>query len=333
MGNLSKLNLDELNLDKYKNYISILLFVFFFLVLYFFNIHNNLVMNNCKRLNEEESLNSRSSRDDYEIKQLEKLKLFHNDDEKNEVRRIVLKSAFNCCCSGGTKNDFVDFCALKHCAQQNIRVLDFQIFSLKNNPIVSASTQNDSNYKEIYNHLSFSETIDKVDEYFLSEPNPHSNNVLFLNLRIHSGNIEIYNKISEILVNKFTNSTKEILYYSKKIENYTLEELKNKIIIMVDIIHHPKYIPIFEASKLYKITLISFGKNFENSAHNENNSELQTLNKLSSIYPNNTSTAKNYDFMKGIENKYVFIYMNIQTKDIYLKEYNRYFGDLYFKIV
>lgn len=324
-------NISEIS-QKKKNifFLSILLFMTLIIIIYF-SKYNELDSNNCKKLKKVKSLYSRSSADDYEIKQLENLKLYHNDESGQ--KKIVFKSSYNSCCSGGTKNDYVNFCALKHCSEQNIRVLDFQIFSLKNNPIVSSSTQNDSNYKESYNHLSFSETIDKVDEYFLNEPNPHKNNVLFLNLRIHSGNIEIYNKIAEILLNKFTNSSKELLYHSKKLIHYTLEELKNKIIIMVDIIHQPKYIPIFEASKLYKITLIKFGKNFENNAQHENNSDEQIINNLSSIYPNNTSSAKNYDFMKGIDKKYVFIFMNNQTKDAYLKEYNSYFGDIYFKIV
>ena len=37
--------------------------------------------------------------------------------------------------------------------------------------------------------------------------------------------------------------------------------------------------------------------------------------------------------MKGIDKKYIFIFLNNQTKDAYLKENNSYFGDLYFKIV
>ena len=66
-------------------------------------------------------------------------------DENNKTRRLKLKdmyvkTAYNACCSGHFKTDYVDLCALRLPAFYGARALDFQIYSLNNEPIVAAST-------------------------------------------------------------------------------------------------------------------------------------------------------------------------------------------------
>ena len=41
-----------------------------------------------------------------------------------------IKTAYNCCCAGNYKNDFVNICALKNCILQGARGLDFEIYSI-----------------------------------------------------------------------------------------------------------------------------------------------------------------------------------------------------------
>ena len=38
------------------------------------------------------------------------------------MKEMFVKSAYNCCCIGGIKNDYVDLCALKFCFKSNIFV-------------------------------------------------------------------------------------------------------------------------------------------------------------------------------------------------------------------
>ena len=51
----------------------------------------------------------------------------NNDDYKYLLNEYYILSAYNCCCSGNNKNDYVDICALENCIKQGARFLDFQI--------------------------------------------------------------------------------------------------------------------------------------------------------------------------------------------------------------
>lgn len=247
------------------------------------------------------------------------------------IKRILFKSAFNCCCIGGMKNDYVDLCALKNCYRGGVRVLDFQIFSLNHNPVISASTVNQNEYKELYNYLSFTETMKHVNNSFLNS-NIHKNNneVLFLNFRVNSNNLKIYDKMASIMIDTFTGGH-EILsnvQIHKDLNLYTLGELKNKIIIMVDLNASPKMKNSFVKTELSKIALVQFGSSSKYHSLHENQASLQAGVELSAIYPTKTAYSNNYDHIqKGINNVFNFVFMNFQKKDSYLTNYLDSFKD------
>ena len=63
--------------------------------------------------------------------------LFHSaiidgitDPSKYNLRDYYIKTAYNCCCGGEFKNDYVSTDALKKCISQGARVLDFDIYSI-----------------------------------------------------------------------------------------------------------------------------------------------------------------------------------------------------------
>ena len=66
------------------------------------------------------------------------------------LRDFYIKSAYNCCCSGKFKNDFVNICALYSCIEQGVRMLDFELYSIDNKPVVAASSINSYKTKETY---------------------------------------------------------------------------------------------------------------------------------------------------------------------------------------
>lgn len=252
------------------------------------------------------------------------------------INHIVFKSAYNCCCIGNLKNDYVDLCALKNCYHNGVRVLDFQIFALNNKPVISASSINENEYKEIYNYISLSEAMLTVKQYFCNTyKNPNNKEVLFLNFRINSNNKEIYNEIANILKKTF-NQKAEIfnpITESKSIDEYTLDELKHKVIIMVDLNASPNFKNLFYTTELSKLTLIKLGSNELNHAIQENEVIYQGSGSLSSIYPKKQMHVKNYDYKtKGIQNNFHFVFMNYQLKDNWLKKYNDEFNNSSFII-
>jgi hypothetical protein len=79
-------------------------------------------------------------------------------DVSNSIfKNYYVKSAYNCCCGDGYKNNFVAICALEKCIALGCRFLDFEIYSYNNEPIIAASTANSNYIKETYNSLLLEE--------------------------------------------------------------------------------------------------------------------------------------------------------------------------------
>lgn len=254
------------------------------------------------------------------------------------IKDIIFKSAYNCCCVGNMKNDYVSLCALDHCYRAGARVLDLQIFSLNGMPVVSASTVNHNEYKEIFNYLSFSETIMYIKNTFLNTSQSLNNNqVLLLNFRIHSNNKEIYDKMTQILLETFTGRSQifipgDLKEGDKDLNLFTLNELKHKIIIMVDLNASPNMREHFSTTTLSSLTLITFGDGFKYHALPSNEASLQSGVELSALYPTKGFFSNNYDYNdKGVRNKFNFIFMNLQKKDAFVTDYLNVFGGTSFK--
>jgi len=265
------------------------------------------------------------------IKEREIGAVSYTDLSSTTLKYMTFKSAFNCCCIGGMKNDYVDICALKNCSREGVRVLDFQIFSLNNHPIISASTVNENEYKELYNYLSFSEVITHINKEFLfpDSEKPQNKHPLFLNFRIQSNNIDIYNEMASTILNTISGNSKTILSrtpINKSLHQYTLDDLAHHVIIMVDLTQSPKMKNSFIKTQLNNITLVTFGNGFKYHSIHEDEAYLQSGVELSSIYPSLSAYSNNYDYdVKGILNQFNFIYMNFHKNDAYLKKYNKYF--------
>ena len=69
------------------------------------------------------------------------------------LRDFYVKSAYNACSPGNFKNDFVNLCALSNCISQGVRFLDFEIYSINDQPVVATSSVLDYTVKETYNYI------------------------------------------------------------------------------------------------------------------------------------------------------------------------------------
>ena len=106
------------------------------------------------------------------------IKSLNNADPNCQLalRDYYIKSAYNCCSSGSYKNNFVSICALKNVLRQGVRGLDFEIYSVDQQPVVSSSTENNYYIKETYNSISFDEVMSTIANYAFSNstcPNPN----------------------------------------------------------------------------------------------------------------------------------------------------------------
>lgn len=149
-----------------------------------------------------------------------------------------IKTAYNSCSGGSYKNDFVDICNLKAVIKQGVRCLDFEIYSVNNQPVVSTSTSDSYYVKETFNSVNFGSVMDTIVNYAFSGgtcPNP--TDPLFIHLRFKSSNQEMYSNLANIF-KSYTNYMLGMNYsyesIGKNLGNVPLLQLQNKIGLIVD---------------------------------------------------------------------------------------------------
>jgi hypothetical protein len=250
------------------------------------------------------------------------------------LNKTFVKTAYNCCCTGDFKNDYVDTCALLNCAKQGVRALDFTLYSLNGEPVIAASTLPSKRYKEMYNHLPFFKTMTQVKQMFLYDTVncTNTNDPLFLILRIQSSNTEVYNKIGDALSGVFGegNATNRLYLPNSTttLDNETISNLNGKVIVMLDITG----LSGISNSKLVTLAALQLGTMSnqiyrESEAYNLLESGISpNVSSINVLYPDFQSKSTNYDFNTvGLKQKFQFIGLNFQMNDIYLDAYNKYF--------
>jgi len=162
----------------------------------------------------------------------------NNEDFKFNLCDYYIKTAFNACSGGSYKNDVVDICNLKAILRQGVRCVDFEVYSINNEPCIATSTTEDYNIKETFNSVKFSLVMDTINNYaFASGTCPNHNDPLIIHLRCKSANTKMYEKLAEIF--KTYNNIMLGPSYSyekngKNLGSIKLNQLMNKVILIID---------------------------------------------------------------------------------------------------
>ena len=106
------------------------------------------------------------------------------------LKDYYIKTAYNACCTGRFKNDYVDLKSLNNCYENGVRALDLEIYSKNKEPIVGSSSGNSYHYKESYNHLPLSDVLSNINNKFVNgtiDKKTYGDYPLFLFFRIRYG--------------------------------------------------------------------------------------------------------------------------------------------------
>ena len=224
-----------------------------------------------------------------------------NPKHNGSFRDYYIKSSYNSCCGGDFKNDFVNTCALKNVIKQGCRVLDFEIYSYKNKPIIAASSEDEFTTKETFNHVEFSNAMNVISGYAFSGgtcPNP--NDPLVINLRVKSNNTKIYDEMATTLYEVLGSRILDKKYsYENGKESMAKDPIKNflgKVIISIDGSN-----ATFRNTKMDEYVNMSSGSVFfrglryTDVAHTPDMNELIEFNKknMSIAYPDKSSYDMN----------------------------------------
>ena len=259
--------------------------------------------------------------------------LKHEGAEKDIlVKNFFIKTAYNCCCVDGYKNNWVDGCALRKCIYQGARCLDFEIYSYNNDPIIAASTANNNSIKETYNFMKFQDVLNIIKNENHSNKIDNHADPLFLHFRIMSDNINIYKKmatlIKSVLFNNNDQNRNRCNIKEKNLVMSNINELQNRYIIMVNA---KNYVNVQQTDLIDYVNLQSGGPNLgllryqTLLAAGDNNVLLkaQTKRSLFIVLPDLNNSIENYDWTKAYNNGCQFIAMKFQNVDNQLIHYNK----------
>jgi len=152
-----------------------------------------------------------------------------------------IASSYNSCAAGGSLDDYVSMGALKTVIKQGARLLDLEIYMVDRVPVVAVSPYKNVNCvkgsKNSLPLLGSDGVLDTISKYaFALNACPNNKDPLFINFRIKSDKMD-YNGLSKEMKEKFGNKLLGIQYSyggrgDKKLTELTLNELKQKVIIM-----------------------------------------------------------------------------------------------------
>lgn len=180
-----------------------------------------------------------------------------NVEFTHNLRDYYIKTAYNACCAGQFKNDFVNICALKNCIKQGCRCLDFEVYSVDNKPVVATSSVDNYSIKETYNSVPFADVLQTINDYaFAGGTCPNPNDPLIIHLRIMSNNRLIYNEMASNLESALSSRILGPKYsfenHGENIGALPLKTFLGKVIIAVD-----KSNPLFADTNLDEYVNIS----------------------------------------------------------------------------
>ena len=157
---------------------------------------------------------------------------------QHTFKDYYIKTAYNCCSGGNYKNDYVDTCVLKDVLKQGVRGLDFEIFSIDDQPVIATSTSDNYYVKETFNYINFSDALSIIRDYaFANSTSPNPFDPVIVHLRIKSTNQEMYKNFARILESfnsMLLGKDYSFENHGKNFGNVKLPEIMGKVVIIVD---------------------------------------------------------------------------------------------------
>lgn len=289
MSNLSSIDNLELIISVF------IIFVAIVIMFVYMQNKNNVEQRNCDFISKE----SPGDLTFYSFKELLDFNYFKSGTTNNYTCRLkdfYIKSSYNSFCNGTFKNEYVNVCALTNCANQGVRFLDMQIYSLDGVPIVSCSSSNSNYEKNSYNYIDLKTAIQNIYEGFLTPQggiSDQSDDPLFLNFRI------FYSESHKTsFSNQDINIKKKIFYH--KVYSAIMSGLGNEdTIIDTDnmrlfSLYQRKFNPNYDNEREYIVTNLPFDQCYKkvfifvnlNHEHSSDVVKDTSLNDIVDLYTN-----------------------------------------------
>jgi hypothetical protein len=275
----------------------------------------------------------------YQYKEMPPIKSFNEESGGDmfayKLRDYYIKTAYNACCAGGFKNDFVNLCALKQCIRQGARCIDLEVYSLDDKPVIATSSVDDFSIKETYNSIPFPAVMGVISDYaFSGSTCPCPGDPLILHLRIMSNNAKIYDEMARDLHTKLERRLlgPEYSYENnqRNISEEPLSNFKGKVIIVVD-----KSNPLYESTPLDEYVNLASNSIFMRKVRfsygikfAQDTAEIAEYNKknMTICLPDLTTTPTNYAVSIPMKYGCQMVALSFQNYDENMKFYEKFFN-------
>jgi hypothetical protein len=265
-----------------------------------------------------------------------KIKSIDKSDQFNYTfKDYYIKSAYNCCSGGNYKNDYVDTCILKNLLKQGVRGLDFEIFSINDQPIVATSTSDSYYVKETFNYINFGDIMNIIRDYaFATSTAPNSLDPIIIHLRIKSTNQAMYKNFAKLLQSYdsiLLSKDYDSEYYGQNFGNVEIQKLMGKVVIIVDR-SNPSFL---ECPEFYKFINMTSNSVFMRALHyydikySPDMNELIEFNKQNMTIgmPDKGSNPENPSSMVMRETGCQLLGMRYQSIDTNIEENDIFFDE------
>jgi hypothetical protein len=252
----------------------------------------------------------------------------NDPDCSGNLRDYYIKTAYNCCSGGSYKNDFVNTCNLTAVLKQGVRCLDFEIYSIDDQPVVATSTVDNYYVKETFNSINFGTVMSTLINYaFSGSTSPNPTDPLIIHLRFMSNNQAMYANLADI----FKSNTNYMLgpEYSYELSGQNLGSvpllsLQNKIILIVDRTNTAflENEELLEYINLTSNSIFMREYDYYNVKNNPDINELTEFNKIGMtiITPDNGSNPSNPSGIISRASGCQMVAMRYQMVDNHLME-------------
>ena len=182
-----------------------------------------------------------------------------DNQSKFKLRDYYIKAAHNAFNPDKFKNTTVNMDAFLYVIARGCRFVDFEVFSVENEPVIASSSVNSYNYKETYNHIPVAEAFEVLGSYVFSGAKcPNPGDPFIIHMRMMSQNITMYDNLAKI-ISQSKSVARYLLgpkygreYQTKDLGNEDLLDFKGKIILIVDGSN-----PIYRKTKLFELVNMS----------------------------------------------------------------------------
>jgi len=266
-----------------------------------------------------------------------KIKSINSSDpnSKYTLKDYYIKTAYNCCSGGSYKNDYVNTCNLVNVIKQGCRGLDFEIYSINNQPVIATSTTDSYYIKETYNSVPFIDAMKIIINYAFSTTGaPNPNDPLLIHLRIKSNDQKMFQNLANI-IDKYDKyfMGPDTSYENQKINfgNKKILDLSKKIILIVDNSNKS----FMDNRDFYEYVNILSNSIFMRALRNNDIKNTYDINELKNFNKKNMTiampnTGSNPSNLSGVAARITgcqMIAMRFQHDDVNLKESEAFFNN------